>query len=138
MRYYITFVMLLVLSYTASAQGNALLSIGEKGNKYAVTQPVKERMSPSVMRENAKLYVSAGPGNDNTYMIVQYDISVLSDGKIIGPFTVKHNDEQKVFDKLHTWFETGAKVFYDKIMLICRECTPPEPINARPIMVTLE
>lgn len=138
MRYYITIIMILVLGYTANAQGNALLSIGEKGNKYAVTQPVKERMSPSVMRENAKLYASAAPGNDNTYMIVQYDISVLSDGKIIGPFTVKHNDEQKVFDKLHTWFETGAKVFYDKIVLICKECTPPEPINARPIMVTLE
>ena len=141
MSYCITIIILLALSFTTYAQSDARISIGERGTKHAIAQPISEKISASIMRENGKLYVSAEGAGDNKYIVAQYEISVLpkgGGGDIIGPFLVKDDNAQKVFDQLHTWFETGAKVFYEKIMLICRECTPPEPINARGIAVTLE
>ncbi len=139
MRYFIAFFVVLTLSYTSPAQDGPKLSIGEKGNQYPVTgQAISERMTTAVFRSDPKLYVNTESGN-NSYIIAQYDIAVQVDDKnIIGPFTIKENNAQDILDKMYRHFETGAKVFYDKIILACRDCVPPKPVAVPGIAVELE
>lgn len=135
MRFYISFIALMVAGYMAQAQ--AKISIGERGYKYDPAESINETMTVDALKGDTKLHVSA-EGTSNSYIIAQYDISVLSEnGNLIGPFTIKDKEEQKVFDNLYSYFVTGAKVYYDKIVLACRDCMPPKPINARGAVVTL-
>jgi len=137
MRYCITIIMLLTFCYVGRAQDGPKLSIGEKGNQFPITnQPVSERVTTAVFRSDPKLYVNGGK---NDYMIAQYDVSVVvNENNIAGPFTVEDNNSQEVFDKLYRHFEMGAKIFYDKILLVCKDCIPPKQVAAPGIAVVLE
>lgn len=143
MRYYITFFMLLAFGFTAGAQGEARISIGKRGSQYSAMQLIKEKMSASLLREDPKLYVTEAGIADNTdgatYIIPNYEITVEGTaGDINGPFVVRDGNEQEVFDKMHTHLQPGAKVTYNKVVIVCRICLPPRQINAPGVMVTLE
>lgn len=137
MRYYFTLIMLLSLGYTAMAQEGPKLSIGEKGNQYPVTgKGISERMTTAVFRGDPKLYVNGGK---NEYIISHYEVSVaVNSSNLAGPYTVNDDNAQEVFDKLYRYFEMGAKVYYDKILLACRDCIPPKQVAAPGIAVVLE
>lgn len=134
MRYYILLLILLATGTISFAQSNFTISIGEKGLQYELTkQPITERISAFVVKGDPKLVLNA---KDDNYSIVQYDVSILKDNKVIGPFTVGENNAQEVFDKLYSHFEPGAKVFYEKIMLVCRN--PPNRMAHPGIVVELQ
>ena len=135
---YITLLLIALLPYTSFGQEGIKIFIGEKGDKYDATQRLQRHIGYSVMREDPKLYASSEDGDSKAIIVAQYDVSVIVNGDMIGPFTVKDDNAQQVFDKLHTYFEPGAKVYYEKIMLVCRDCSPPKPINSPGIEITLE
>lgn len=134
MRCYILLLILLATATTSFAQSNFTISIGEKGRQYELTkQPITERLSAFVVKGDPKLVLTA---KDDNYKIAQYDVSILKDNKVIGPFTVGENNAQDVFDKLYSHFEPGAKVFYEKIMLVSRN--PPNRMAHPGIVVELQ
>lgn len=135
MRYFVLlFVTLFGLNYCC-AQSDVKIAVGERGQQYEVTQrAIKTTISASVIKDDPKLHLIC---KDDSYIIAQYDISVQSGDKdIIGPFTIKDKDEQKQFDKLYPYFTTGAKVYYEKIVLVCKN--PPKTIAHPGIVVELQ
>ena len=135
---YILSILIALLPVASFAQEGIKIFIGEKGDKYDATQRVQRHIAYDVMRADPKLYASTENGDSKAIIVAQYDVSVIVNGDMIGPFTVKDDNVQQVFDKLHSYFEPGAKVYYEKIMLVCRDCSPPKPINSPGIEITLE
>ena len=128
------FIVLFAVTY-CRAQSDVKIAVGERGQQYEVTQQaIMTTISASVIKDDPKLHLKS---KDDNYMIAQYDISVLSeDGSIIGPFTIKDKDEQKQFDKLYPYFTSGGKVYYDKLMLVCKN--PPKTIAHPGVVVELQ
>lgn len=127
-------IVLLAVTY-CQAQSDVKIAVGERGQQYELTQqPIKVIISASVIKDDPKLHLTC---KDDSYIIGQYDVSVLSEnGSIIGPFTIKDKDEQKQFDKLYPYFTSGGKVYYDKLMLVCKN--PPKTIAHPGVVVELQ
>ena len=117
------------------AQSDVKIAVGERGQQHEVTQrAITTTISASVIKDDPKLHLIC---KDDSYIIAQYDISVQSGDKdIIGPFTIKDKDEQKQFDKLYPHFISGAKIYYEKIVLVCKN--PPKTIAHPVISVELQ
>lgn len=130
-------ILALTFPFSLFAQGETKIFVGEKGTqRLASAHAVTEKIAIATFRDDPALHVS---NDKNSYIIAQYEISVKPPNKdLMGPFLVKDNNNQQVFDKLYPYFEPGSRIFYEKIILVCRDCTPPTQIASPGIAVLLE
>lgn len=135
MRYFIILLTILFGSVYCSAQTDVKISVGERGRQHELRQQgIKETISASVIKDDPKLHLVC---KDESNVIGQYEVSVLKERQnVIGPFTVKEGNERDVFDKLFPHFQPGAKILYDKIIVISR--SSPNAIAQPGITVELQ
>lgn len=135
MRYIVALMTILFGCIYCSAQTDVKISVGDRGRQHELTQqPIKETISASVIKDDPKLHIIC---KDDSYIIGQYDVSIVKDKQnVIGPFTVKEGNEREVFDNLYPHFEPGARILYDKILVVSRN--PPKRIAHPGITVELQ
>ncbi len=119
------------------AQEPVYLQIGKRGIANDVSQKsATNKIESPFFKNDPSIYVSA---TSQPYAIKKLEVSILpEDGELLGPFTIKGEEQLKLMQKHLTHLSTGTRIFYENIMLDCEGCITDQTLKTYNLVVLLE
>lgn len=136
--HYLLFSLIMLQAFTSTAQEGLTIKVGERGQEYpAVQNPITLTMKAYDMKDDPVLHAHA---TSYTYDIASYEMAVRPQGEgVAGVYKIDPQGDDEQYDDMQKYMEAGTKVYYDKIIILCKDCPGGPRQMAQPsIVVTLE